>query len=298
MRPKKVLTPEIISRIAQAIREEPALTRCQLALRVCEWMSWRNPAGKPQAMSCRKLLLALHRRKIITLPEPKKLYAFQKPRAPMAPPPMAVLEGSLEDLGVVEIIRVTSDELSRVWRGMMDAHHYLKSGPICGAQLRYLARSTRYGWLGGLSYSACARRVECRDAWIGWTEQARLENHIRLVNNSRFLIAPTVKVKGVASHVLAQGQGRLVADWESVYGYKPVLLETYVERGRFEGTCYRAANWKSVGNTVGRGRKGDGVAVKEVFVFALTPAWQTQLCGCTDGTHKMREVLELSLIHI
>ena len=289
---KKVFSSEIISRISQTIREEPSLTRCQLAFRVCEWMNWRNPAGKLQAMSCRKMLLTLHRRKVITLPEPKKLYAFQKPRAPVSTPPIAVIEGLLEELGAVDLIRVTSSELSRVWRGMMEAHHYLKSGPICGAQLRYLARSTKYGWLGGLSYSACARRVECRDAWIGWTEPARLENHIRLVNNSRFLIAPTVKVKGLASHVLAQGQARLAADWETTYGYKPLLLETYVERGRFEGTCYRAANWQHIGNTIGRGRKGVGVPVKDVFLFPLTPDWQTQLCNCADGTQQLRKVVE------
>jgi ribosomal protein L22 len=86
-------------------------------------------------------------------------------------------------------------------------------------------------------------------------------------------------------------QARLVADWETTYGYKPVLLETYVERGRFEGTCYRAANWQLVGNTMGRGRQGDGVPVKDVFLFPLMAQWQTHLCGCADGTQKMREVV-------
>lgn len=289
---QKVFDVGLISRIARTIQEEPGLTRCQLALRVCEWMNWRGPTGKLQAMSCRKALLKLHRRKVITLPEPKKLYAFQMPRGPVPTPPVAVVEGSLGDVGTVELVRVTTSELSRVWRGMMDAHHYLKSGPLCGAQLRYLARSTQYGWLGGLSYSACARRVECRDAWIGWTEEARLKNHILLVNNSRFLIAPSVKVKGLASHVLAQAQGRLVADWETTYGYAPVLLETYVERGRFEGTCYRAANWQLIGNTRGRGRKGDSVPVKDVLLLALTAEWQTHLCGGADGTPQMRAVVE------
>lgn len=291
---RKVIGPEIIDRIHRTLREEPTICRSQLALRVCEWLSWHNTAGMPQAMSCRKALLALHRRNIITLPEPKMLYAFQKLRTPVPPPPMAVIASELDALGDVALIQVSGSEQSRVWRGMMDAHHYLKSGPLCGSQLRYLLRSAHYGWLGGLSYSACARRVECRDAWIGWSEQARLDNHIRLVNNSRFLIAPTVKVKGLASHVLALAQSRVGADWVTRYGYEPVLLETYVEQGRFEGTCYKAANWTSVGHTTGRGRKGDGVPVKQVFLFPLCPDWQARLCCCADGTQQMRTVKDVT----
>jgi len=282
---------EILVRIAQTVEMEPNISRRQLSIRVCEWMNWHSPAGKPQEMSCRKAMLEMHRRKVITLPPVKKRYAFQQGRRPVAPPPIAAVECSLAQLGEVEIVRVTSGELSALWRAMMDAHHYLKSGPLCGAQLRYLVRS-KHGWIGGLSYSACSRRVERRDAWIGWPEQARLRNHILLLNNSRFLIAPMVKVKNLASHVLARCHARLVEDWETVYNYRPVLLETYVEQGRFAGTCYRAANWLYVGSTRGRGRQGTGTTIKDIYVMPLDPAWQSVLCRLGDGTVEIRKHTE------
>ncbi|MGH2371929.1 MAG: IS4 family transposase, partial [bacterium] len=253
-------------------------------------MEWRNPAGRLQEMSCRKSLSALHRRGVIALPAITRRYAFREARQRVAPAPLTGVECALSELGEVEIVRVTSSAGSALWRGMMEAHHYLKSGPLCGAQLRYLVRSERYGWIGGLSYSACARRVECRDAWIGWTEAARRRNHILVVNNSRFLIPPTVKVKHLASFVLARCQRRLADDWEAVYHYRPVLLETYVERGRFAGTCYRAANWRAVGTTGGRGRRGLGATIKDLYVLPLSGGWQQALCREADGQTQIRTV--------
>jgi hypothetical protein len=155
-------------------------------------MDWRNRVGRLQEMSCRKALMTLHRQKVIELPAITKHYAFRQARQAVAPPPIATVECEFGELGAVEIVAVTTQRLSVLWRAMMDAHHYLRSGPLCGAQLRYLVQSERYGWIGGLSYSGCARRVEVRDDWIGWTEEARVHNHVFVVNNSRFLIAPTV----------------------------------------------------------------------------------------------------------
>lgn len=288
----RTFSDEIVERMKQTVQGEPTISRRQLSLRVCDWLEWRNTAGRRQEMSCRKAMLELHRRGLIQLPSLMKRYAFRDVRRAVAPPPIATVSGTLAELGEVEIVRVTSSSLSALWRGMMDAHHYLKSGPLCGAQLRYLVRSAHAGWIGGLSYSACARRVESRDAWIGWTEEARACHHIRVVNNSRFLIPPTVKVKNLASHVLARCQDRLADDWEAVYAYRPVLLETYVERERFAGTCYRAANWIHVGTTGGRGRQGTGATIKDIYLLPLEAAWQTTLCRQADGQVHIRKVVE------
>jgi len=284
----RTFSHEILERISAEVQAQPEISRRQLSLRVCEWMNWRNAAGRAQEMSCRKSLLALHRRGVIELPALKQRYAFQDTRALVACPPVAQVSCTLTELGEVVLIRVSSNELSRLWRGLLDAHHYLKSGPLCGAQLRYLVRSERYGWLGGLSYSACALRVACRDEWIGWTPDAREHNHALVVNNSRFLIAPTVRVKCLASWVLARAQARLAEDWEAAYRYRPVLLETYVERGRFAGTCYRAANWQHVGNTRGRGRQGNGASIKDVYVLPVSGDWQQRLCREADGVVRVR----------
>jgi hypothetical protein len=274
---------DILTRIGETVRAEPQISRRQLSLRVCEWMNWRNASGRAQAMSCRKTLLELDRRGLIELPVLKRRYAFQEPRQLSVCAPIAQVRCTLAELGAVQAVRVNSNALSALWRALLDAHHYLRSGPLCGAQLRYLILSEHYGWLGGLSYSACARRVLCRDRWIGWSEAARARNHPRVVNNSRFLIAPTVQVKCLASSVLARVQARLADDWEQVYGYRPVLLETYVERGRFAGTCYRAANWRWIGTSAGRGRHGTGAAIKDVYVWPLSGTWQSELCREPDG---------------
>jgi hypothetical protein len=273
---------EILKRIAETMRGDPAISRRQLSLRVCEWMGWRNGNGRLQVMSCRKSLVELSRRGVIGLPACTKWYAFQQPRQSVCPA-VAAVECGLEELGRIEILRVHGSEMSALWRGMLDAHHYLGSGPLCGAQLRYLIRSDGYGWLGGLSYSACALRVESRDRWTGWSVAARQRNHRLVVNNSRFLIAPTVKVKCLASWVLSRMEARLVQDWEQIYGYRPVLLETYVERHRFAGTCYRAANWTWVGTSNGQGRHGKGATIKDVYVRALETNWQQSLCREADG---------------
>ena len=278
---------DTLTRLSETIKIEPELSRRKLSRRVCEWMDWRNHEGRLQEMCCRKALLELERRKIIQLPKINKRYAFHEFKKPSEPPAIMELTCELRELGNIEIIHVTTRSQSRIWRSMLESYHYLGSGPLCGAQLRYLIRSEHYGWLGGLSYSACARRVESRDEWIGWTEESRKRNHRLVINNSRYLIAPMIKVKCLASHVLSRSQSRLVDDWEKVYNYRPVLVETYVERGRFAGTCYRASNWKYLGSTKGRGRQGKGAKVKDVYVMELEKNWQKELCRSADGKVKV-----------
>jgi hypothetical protein len=290
----RIFSDEILARIAETVKAEPRISRRKLSRQVSDWLGWRNPAGRLQEMSCRKAMLELHRRGLIPLPAVQGSYTFQAAR-PMAPPPLGAVECTLEELGAIELVRVTQREHSSLWRGMMAAYHYLGSGPLCGAQLRYLVRSERCGWIGGLSYSACARRVECRDAWIGWSEEARVRNQMLVVNNSRFLIPPLVKVKNLASHVLARCQARLADEWEKVYAYRPVLLETYVDHGRFAATCYRAANWIYVGHTEGRGRQGTGTTGKGVYLMPLREDWQAQLCRRHDGTVWVRPAAERPL---
>ncbi len=280
---RRVFTDDIINQIMQMIEKNPDISRRQLSLRVCELMDWRNQAGKFQEMSCRKAILHLHRSEIIELPELKQTYAFQNPPREIAPPPISPIEGCVKDLGKIEMVRVVRGKLSPIWRGMLDTYHYLKSGPLCGAQIRYLVHSEAYGWVGAMSFSACALRVECRDQWIGWTDQARKENLHLVVNNSRFLIPPMVKVKDLASHVLSLAEAQLPDDWAQIYRYRPVLLETYVERGRFKGCCYAGAGWFSAGATSGIGRKQTKIiAPKDVYLKPLCETWRTDLCSTKD----------------
>jgi hypothetical protein len=148
--------------------------------------------------------------------------------------------------------------------------------------MRYLIKSPSYGWLGGLSFSGAAWRVEARDRWIGWSDAARKKHLGKVVCNSRFLILPEVKVPNLASHVLSLSAKRLSGDWFERYGFEPVLLETFVERDRFVGTCYRAANWEYVGSTCGRGRQDrermNSVPVKDVYLLPLRKNARQVLC--------------------
>jgi hypothetical protein len=281
---------DLMTKITETIKAEPDISRRQLSRRVCEWMNWRSPNGKFREVTCRKALLELHRRKLIELRDCRD-YTFQthRPR-PSELPSLFNVECSLADLGPVELIPISSasSKNSRIWNALFDAYHYLRSGPLCGAQLRYLVWNKRFGWLGGLSFSASAWRVRCRDEFIGWSEEARKHTLQRVVNNSRFLIPPMVKVPGLASHVLSQCSKRLAADWQARYSYRPVLLETFIERGRFTGSCYRAANWNHVGATTGRGRQGTGTTTKDVYLHPLCDDWKTILCSLPDGTVSTR----------
>ena len=281
---------ELVAKIIKTIKAEPEISRRQLSQRICTWVNWRSPNGKLREVACRKALVELDRRKVIELPDCKE-YAFNSHRArPPELPPLFPVECSLAELGPIELIpiRSASSKNSRIWNALMRTYHYLGSGPLCGAQLRYLIWNERFGWLGGLSFSASAWRVRCRDGFIGWSEEARQQTLQRVVNNSRFLIVPMVKVPGLASHVLGQCCRRLAEDWQQYYSYSPVLIETFVERGRFPATSYRAANWQYVGTTTGRGRQGEGTTSKDIYLYPLCADWRTTLCSLPDGTLSTR----------
>lgn len=276
---------EVIKRIQETIDAQPGISRRILSLQVCEWLGWKGRNGRPKEMSCRVALLRLHRRKQINLPPSEvKEALFQPRRQTEGIIDFLAVEGGLADLGAIEIVLIKSGdhEHSSIWNTMMVRYHYLGAGPLCGAQIRYLIKSSVYGWLGGLSFSAAAWRVTSRDRWIGWSDGARRENLPLVVCNSRFLINPVVRVPHLASHVLSRCVKRLGVDWEERYGYRPVLMETYVEQGRFLGTCYRAANWQRVGETRGRGRQDRErirtIPVKDLYVYPLRADAKAILC--------------------
>ncbi len=278
-------TDEVIRKINKSIESEPTISRRALSLRVCQWLNWRSPNGKLKEMSCRVALLKLHRQGVVELPECTTKPSFQ-PRTEGQWPieQIGAVCCDLRELGGVELIRVRSREsnTSRLWNALMGRYHYLGCGPLCGAQMRYLIKSPSYGWLGGLSFSGAAWRVEARDRWIGWSDAARKKHLGKVVCNSRFLILPEVKVPNLASHVLSLSAKRLSGDWFERYGFEPVLLETFVERDRFVGTCYRAANWEHVGSTCGRGRQDrermNSVPVKDVYLLPLRKNARQVLC--------------------
>jgi hypothetical protein len=272
---------ELLERLNAGVRGDPDVSRSELSRRVCGWLDWKGPDGEPKQVSCRVALLKLHRRGLIELPKPRD----------EVPGTREVTRGdegcpdqigcSLAELGGLKVVLVTrfERELNEEWKRLM-AHHYLGPGPLVGAQMRYLIGSQR-GWVGALAFSAAAWHVAARDEWIGWSERARKANLRYVVSNSRFLIPPWVTVPGLASKVLSLCVRRLRQDWLERYGHEPVLLETFVDKERFRGTCYQAANWKHLGATRGRGRQDREMtcskSVKDVYALPLSKRWRAVL---------------------
>lgn len=278
---------KIITRIQATVESEPSLSRRALSLRVCEWLQWRAANGNLKEVSCRKALLELHRRGLIPLPAAEESCFERSCAKPPADRLIDVpeLQCTLKQLGEIEIVAVSSrySKTSQIWNGLMERFHYLGKGPLCGAQIRYLVRSSRHGWVGALAFSAAMWRLKVRDKYIGWTEAARRANLDRVVCNSRLLILPSVHVPNLASHVLSLCMARLMEDWTVRYRYGPVLVETFVDPKRFSGTCYRAANWLRIGQTVARGtaypngKVADGP--KDIYLYPLKRNWKQVLCA-------------------
>ena len=274
---------EIIERIRETVKLEPGLSRSKLSRLVCEWLNFRGDNGKVKEMSCRVALHKLERQGVISLPRVKReVPSGAKSTQEVDEPPG--LESVLADLGVVELVRIESGDKQRsgIWNSLMNKHHYLGAGPLCGAQIRYLIYSSVFGVLGGLAVSSAAWRLGPRERWVGWDEEQRQRGLSRVVCNSRFLILPQVRVPYLASHVLAQCTKRVAEDWQERYGYKPLLMETFVDRERYRGTCYRAANWIYAGYTQGRGRQDCkneySKSIKDIYLYPLDNRFREILC--------------------
>jgi hypothetical protein len=279
------ITPDVLGRLQAAVDGDPGISRRVLSRRLCEWLDWRSPTGKLQQGSARKVIAELDRRRALRLP-PARPPSFAKKKrgnALAAPPPTATFSGSLAELGEVELVPVSSRyaKASAHWNALMAAHHPQGAGPLRGAQIRYLIRSPEHGLLGALSFSAATARLKERDTRIGWSDAARLANLRQVVQNSRFLIAPAVTVPNLASHVLAKALARLPADWQERYAVSPALVETFVDPARFDGACYKAANWEFVGQTAARtqrfanGQESSGP--KDIYLYPLHDRWFEEL---------------------
>jgi hypothetical protein len=268
----------------------------EIARTVCELLEWKRPSGGLKNHECRLLLEQLRDQGRLALPPVRAL----GPRGPRkveltgASQPGLELTGSAAGCEPLRLILVKAGESNSVlWREYVERHDYLGYRAPVGAQLRHLVRA---GDRDGAPIVAClgwtspAWKMAARDRWIGWSPAERERNLQCIVNNSRFLILPWVRVKGLASKILALCAQRLPGDWEAQYGYRPLLLETLVDSARFKGTCYRAANWVHVGATTGRGRmdrchEADG-SEKDIYVYPLCRNVGARLrAGLVASTH-------------
>ena len=278
----RFFSPQEIEQVRDLIHTHPRMNRQQLSYRVCEHLDWRKSDGSLKDMSCRVALLRMHREGLIELPPPRhkvnpsRSFARRTAQAQ----PESWLEAPVHELAQLRLEVVTRND-SALWNEYIDRYHYLGYKPLPGAQLRYFAYAGDC-LVALLGFGAAAWKTGPRDAWIGWSREQRHRNLGGVINNARFLILPWIRVRCLASKLLSVVSRQLPRAWEQRYGYRPVLLETFVEAERFAGTCYRAANWRCLGQTQGRGKLGDHrigqVPVKDVWVYPLVRDFRERLC--------------------
>lgn len=189
--------------------------------------------------------------------------------------PNGVKVQRLQELGDIEVVLISgSQDPDYVeWKEMIEERHYLHSSKLFGQQIKYLVKSLRYGWIGALAFSSAAWRLQLRDERIGWDDERRERELCKVVCNSRFLILPEYGVRNLASCVMSKCLKRLAEDWEEAYQVRPVLVESFVDKERFAGSCYKASNWMLLGETKGRGRNDtyheNSLSRKYIFVYEL-----------------------------
>jgi hypothetical protein len=271
-----------LSEVRRIIDTGPELTRWAISRKVCEVLSWRKPDGGLKEMSCRVALLRMQADGLVNLPLPRRRNGNGKgyARRTKGAEPQGPINVPASELRGIHLDLVTTRIQSHLWNEYVDRYHYLGYRRLPGAQLRYVAYSENHV-LAVLGFGSAAWKVAPRDTFIQWTKDQRERNLHLVVNNARFLILPWVTSKHLASKLLAMAARRLGDDWSQRYGYRPVLLETFVEKPRFTGTCYKAANWLYLGDTQGRGKLDKhhrgALPIKSVWVFPLSARFRALL---------------------
>ena len=285
----RTFTGDEVDQIKEIVNTCNGISRTELASTVCELFDWKRPTGRLKTVECRQFLEHLQAKGILDLPDrkagrPKGIKVTVK-RTDKGKAPR-VITGNIKEFSPLKLQKVTTKAQRDLWYEYVDRYHYLGYQTPFGAQLRYFIESDNgeNSILGCFQFSSPAWKMAARDRWIGWSDEQRQRNLQKVVNNSRFLIFPWVKVKNLASSVLALAIRSISKDWQSSYGYRPVVMETLVDKGRFAGTCYKAANFIYVGATTGRGRMdrehaGHGQSPKDIYVYPLSPRFRQELSG-------------------
>jgi hypothetical protein len=286
-------TARDLQTIRDMILSGPNVTRYRMAEMVCSHFHVHDNHGRPRRAIVSDILKRMEMDNLILLPKRNPASRGKMKTPPKVVGPSQEIHGVASRQAMsVSLVVVKKPEESTLWNGAIYYYHYIPGYRLFGRQLRYLVYVAKSQTalddpcarilVAALSFSSSAWRVACRDDYIGWNDAQRIANLPLVVNNSRFLILPWVHVPNLASRILGAVARQVPSDWESRYGYRPVLLETFVERDRFHATCYKAANWIPVGNTVGYSLHGQKARksqpARSVYLMPLHKRFRDALC--------------------
>jgi hypothetical protein len=282
----KVFEQREIDEIREVIAAHRERSRWFISRELCRRWGWTQPNGILKDIICRGLLLHLEGQGFIELPPrgkipPYHLSPHKKPANVQVD--QTPIECKLSDLRPIELLQVRRTPLQQLYNSLIEQYHYLGYTRPVGEHLEYIA------WSHGrpvacLGWCSAPRHIGCRDRYLGWTKEQRIKNLYRIIINTRYLILPWVQVPHLASHLLGLMARRISRDWQEIYRHEVVWLETFVDPQRgFSGTCYKAANWISLGQTTGRGKNDQTYrqnrSLKEVLGYPLKRAFREALYG-------------------
>lgn len=279
------IAPEDIELIKKLIEDNPSWGRTRLSKQLCILWNFKSANGSLKDMACRNLLLKLQKQKLLTLPVPKKKANNDKRNSStrLVLHSSLPISASLKDLSPIQIKPVEDRDELDLFKCFLSAYHYLGFSGTVGENLKYMAYDRQDRPLACLLFGSSAWACGPRDDFIGWDRKKRGKNLSLTTNNTRFLVLPWVSVKYLASHILSKVCQRIKDDWQSKYGHPLYLLETFVERDRFVGTCYKASNWIRAGETKGRSRNDIyntmKVPIKDIYLYPLTKKFRKVLAG-------------------
>lgn len=281
----KTITAEDAAFIQTLIDQNPHDSRRRLSVKLCQTWNWTQANGALRDMVCRGLMLALHRAGHIKLPEKKA-----SPNNPLAnrraPEKITIdkrpIEKKLSSIKPLAFIPVRRSPAEKLFNSLLAEYHYLGYTQPVGEQLKYIVYAQSRP-IACLAWSSAARHIGCRDRFIGWNQSLRKANLHLMAYNSRFLVLPWVRVAHLASHILGRISRILPKDWQGVYRHPIYYLETFVDKDRFAGTCYKAANWLYLGDTTGRGKDDKthraNRSIKAVWGYPLKKNFKEYLNG-------------------
>lgn len=279
------ITTEEVSHIQLVVEQFHRLSRKELARTLCEHLSWFSPSGAPKVSNCLRLLERLADQGMIVLPQKGpsgRLTPDKRPKLTQRTAERPLIKGPLSAFAPVELQAVSDQAQNALWNEYVERYHPLGHRRPFGNWLRYFLSSDGE-LLGCLLIAGAAKALHHRDRWIGWSVAHRRRNLPWVINNSRYLIFPWVQIPNLASHALGQLARIVARDWQARWGYRPVLMETFVDPEQHPGTCYQAAGWQALGMTRGEGISRPGkhytTRPKCIYVKPLDDQFRELLCS-------------------